>query len=237
MRRLLVVAALAAVCPGFIASARADTVALTLVDIGLAGGTQTRVFSANLTGLGITQVGAITLVDDGTLFGGADGIFSGFDLDAVFLDLDGNLATSGDRTFASSFLFTAGTTRPTGGDANLEPNGAHPGPTFGSLDATTIDLATATLNVLDGVPVANVNTADGFLTLGDGGTLIANFNPEVAIGGTLFLLAGEVGGQDGEGLGANVFVSTEPIPEPGTFVLFGLAAAGAYVIRRRRKAS
>ena len=30
---------------------------------------------------------------------------------------------------------------------------------------------------------------------------------------------------------------TAPVPEPGTFVLFGAAALGAYVIRRRRKAS
>ena len=35
----------------------------------------------------------------------------------------------------------------------------------------------------------------------------------------------------------DLLVTTEPIPEPGTFVLFGVAAAGAYVIRRRRKAS
>jgi len=31
--------------------------------------------------------------------------------------------------------------------------------------------------------------------------------------------------------------ASDPVPEPGTFALFGLAALGAYVIRRRRKAS
>jgi hypothetical protein len=29
--------------------------------------------------------------------------------------------------------------------------------------------------------------------------------------------------------------STNPVPEPGTFALFGLAAVGAYVLRRRRR--
>jgi len=116
---------------------------------------------------------------------------SGFDLDAVLLDFDGNLATTGDRYYASSYLFTAGSTRFTL-DSSMLPNAAHPGPTFGSLNSTTIDLATATLNVIDGVSVADVNTANGFLTLGDGGTLIANFSPPVPVGATLFLLTGEV---------------------------------------------
>ena len=34
-----------------------------------------------------------------------------------------------------------------------------------------------------------------------------------------------------------VKTSSDPVPEPGTFVLFGAAALGAYVVRRRRKAS
>ena len=38
-------------------------------------------------------------------------------------------------------------------------------------------------------------------------------------------------------LSENFVGAGDPIPEPGTFVLFGLAAAGAYVLRRRRKAS
>ena len=36
---------------------------------------------------------------------------------------------------------------------------------------------------------------------------------------------------------ALVRADADPVPEPGTFALFGAAALGAYVIRRRRKAS
>ena len=135
--------------------------------------------------------------------------------------MDGSLLTVSDRSFASSYVFSAGTTRPTSNPGML-PNVAHPGPTFGSLDATTVDLATATLDVFDAVSVADVNIADAFLTLGDGGILIANFSPEVTVGATLYLITGEVGWQAGEGLGAFVTVSDEPqtsVPEPGTIFL------------------
>lgn len=145
----------------------AATVALSLNAQGSLG-YGTRPFSASLAGLGLTSIASLTLTDDGTAVGGAAGIFSGLDLDGIYLDADGNFATTLDQVYASSFLFQAGTTRATA-DPNLLPNGAHPGPTFGSLSATTIDFATATLDVIgDGVNVADVDVADGFLTLGDG---------------------------------------------------------------------
>jgi hypothetical protein len=211
--------------------ASAATIPLVLTPGPTVGGTL--VFSASLTGLGLTQVGSISITDDGTPVGGSAGIFSGFDLDAVFLDLDGNVATAGDRFFGTSFIFSAGATRPTA-DPNLLPNGAHPGPTFGSLNANTIDFATATLDALDGVSVADVNTADGFLTLGDGGSLIVNFIPSIPVGATLFLLVGEVGGQQGEGLGATVEVSDVAVPEPSSMILLGTGAAALLASRRRR---
>ena len=218
--------------------AKALTVPLSLTP-GPTVADVTLVFSASLTGLGITQIGSITIMDDGTPVGGSNGIFSGFDLDAIFLDTDGSLATSDDRFFASEFIFSAGTTRPTVNPLLL-PNAAHPGPTFGSLNATTVDLATATLNLLDGAAVAAVDEANGFLSLGDGGSLIANFAPEVPITGSLFLFTGEVGGQAEEGLGANIFLSDAPsnrIPEPTTLVLIGLGLGGAYLMRRRNSRS
>lgn len=213
-------------------AATAQAVPIALVAGPTVGGTL--VFSGDLTGLGLTQVGSITVTDDGTPVGGANGIFSGFDLDALFLDVDGSLATAGDRFFASTFVFSAGTTRPTALASEM-PTAAHPGPTFGSLDANTVDLATATLDVLDGVPVADVNVADGFLTLGDGGSLTANFGPAVPVGATLFLLLGEVGGQTGEGIGASIEVRETQIPEPATLALFGLGLAGLALARRRRR--
>jgi len=190
------------------------------------------IFSADLNGLGIGSLSNISILDDNDGVGGADGIFSGADIDALFLDLDGNWLTLGDQIFASSFSFSVGTIRPTGAAA-LQPNVTHPGPTFGSLDATTIDLATATLNVLDGISVADVDVANGFLTLGDGGTLTAFFDPSVPITGSIFVVTGEVG--QNETLGANVELNVAVVPEPVTLGLLGIGLAGMGLARRRKK--
>lgn len=213
----------------------ADQIPLTLVSAGTVDGTS--VFKADLTGIAdLTQIGSITIRDDGSPVGGADGIFSGFDLDALFLDVDGNLATSADRYFATDFLFTAGSTRSTS-LVSMQPNAAHPGPTFGSLNATTIDYATATLNSFDAVSIADVNSGYGFLTLGDGGEIVANFNPTVPVGASLYLMSGEVGGQQGEFLDAFVFVSKDPVstPEPTTLLLLGIGLVSSLALRRSRK--
>jgi len=197
------------------------------------------VYGGALAGLGLTDIATITVVDDGTEVGGAPGIFSGFDVDAIFLDVDGNPYTAADRYYADSYLFTAGSTRDPGGNTAWEANTDHPGPTFGSLDAGTIDMATATLETLDGVSVADVDVADGFLTLGDGGTLILSFDPAVPVSATLMLLVGEVGGQVGEELGAYVMVSDTPItpaPDAGmTVVLLGLGVIGLAGFGRRSR--
>lgn len=196
---------------------------------------QTAVFKADLSGVGLTQIQSIRVTDDDTQLNGSPGIFSGFDLDALFLDGDGDLTTTLDQIHASSFLFAVGSIRATGNVVFLS-NGAHPGPTFGSLDANTVDLATATLNSLDGVSIADVNSANGFLTLGDGGVLTAIFSPAVGFNGSLYLIAGEVG-NNGEGLGALVTVSdSRQVPEPGSLSIvgFGLLLIGFAALRRRR---
>jgi hypothetical protein len=208
----------------------ATTVPLTFVFQGTINGTA--VYRASISGLGITQVGTVTIQDSNVIAGSA-GIFSGFDVDALFLDEDGILATTGDQHFASSYLFNVGTIADPGGNVALMPNGAHPGPTFGSLDGTTVDTATATLNSFDAISVADVAAANGFLSLGFGGSLSALFGPEIPVGSSLYLMTGEVG-NNGEGLSASVTVSDTRVPEPASLLLLGTGLS-ALATRLRRK--
>ncbi|MEL6433199.1 MAG: hypothetical protein AAFQ28_05300 [Pseudomonadota bacterium] len=189
-------------------SAYAATVMPVFTDQGIdTSGTaqDTRMFRADLTGLGLAEIGAVTVNDSNSGFGGSSGIFSGFDLDAIFLDIDGSLLTDTDRFFASGFIFSAGTIRP-GGFPPPSPSG---GPTNGSSDASTVDEAFATLNDIDGLFFST-----GSLTLGDGGTLTAVFDLVITVGSSLFLFAGEVSGDPGETLTGLVEVTDTPPPLP-----------------------
>lgn len=218
--------------------AGAAMVPLSFTDDGDVGGT--RVFKAEVSGTGLSEIRSLTITDDGTEVGGSAGIFSGFDLDAIFVDLDGVRSTSGDKVFGSQLFFNAGSTRDTT-DSNLLPTIEHPGPVFGSLSATEVDTGTATLDVFDGgSSVANVDTADGFLTLGDGGSLALSFANIIPLDPTNkpAIFVGEVGGQPGEGLGGTVFVSDAvvPLPAAGWLFLTGVGALAA-LSRRRQPAT
>ncbi|MEO1774388.1 MAG: hypothetical protein AAFS07_05495 [Pseudomonadota bacterium] len=165
-------------------------------------------YAVDLTKERFDKVFSITLVDDGTPTGGGGGIASGFDLDAIVLDRDGDPRTLDDQVRPSRFTFRAGTTRPTS-NPYLRPTPERPGPVFGALDATTIDLELATLGVFDARNAAPDFARNGFgaLTLGDGGRLTAFFEGGVAVGKGLFVVFGELGGQPGEGLGAAITAS------------------------------
>ncbi|MBN9672680.1 hypothetical protein [Roseibium aggregatum] len=217
-------------------ASHAATVSPVFTDEGIdttGTATSTRMYRADLTGLGLSKIGSVTLKDSNSGVGGSSGIYSGFDLDAVFLDVDGLLSTDTDRYYANSFLFTAGTTR-SGSYAGPSPSG---GPTNGSSDATTVDESWATLNDIDGLYFST-----GSLTFGDGGILTAIFSPEITVGSSLFLFAGEVSGDPGETLTGLVEISdTTPVsavPLPaalpllaGSLGLFGMVSA-----RRKRTA-
>ncbi len=214
--------------------ASAATVQLTVVDTGQTVGADTKLFRADIGPSGLSSVNRITLTDDGTVVGGANGIFSGFDLDAFFIDLDGNFATAGDRVsplgVGSTISFTAGTTRPTG-LVQEQPGILHPGPVFGTTNATTLQLGTATLATFDAISIANVFQANGFFTFGDGGELIWTFSDLfLAANPNMALFFGEVAGQNGELL----LVSVSSVPLPGAVWLFMSAIALLFGMSRRR---
>lgn len=208
---------------------------LTLTNQGVDG--STTVFSAPLGGLGFSQISTISITDSNSQTGGSPGVFSGFDLDFLFLDLDGVYATTGDRVYGTLFTFTTGTTRATA-DPNFIPTVSRPGPTSGSLATNSIDFAQATLNTRDGFFGAGLSTdlVSGFLTLGDGGSLIVGFLPPVALTGTETLFVGEVGNDPGEQLGANVTAAQDvPVPEPASLSLVGIGLTW-YGMRKRKSA-
>lgn len=189
--------------------------------------TGTRLYRAELTGLGLSEIAAIKINDSNSGSGGSPGAYSGFDLDAIFLDLDGDASTLSDQIYASSFLFSAGDLRPGGLSSNTA------GPTNGSASGTSVDEAFATLNAVDALWFG-----PGSLTLGDGGSLTALFSPEVSIGASLYLFVGEVSGDPGETVTGLIEVldipptSAVPIPASLLFLLTGLGALG---LRRSRR--
>lgn len=190
--------------------------------------TSTRMFRADLTGFGLTEVGAVTINDSNSGIGGSGGIYSGFDLDVIFLDVDGDLSTTGDRITADSFVFSAGDLR---SPAPASPSG---GPTNGASSASMVDEAFATLGAIDGIFFG-----PGSLTLGDGGSLTAIFDPKVLVGPSLFLFVGEVSGDPGETVSGLVEVFETPPPLPAVplpaglpLLLSGLLGAGFFARRK-----
>jgi len=218
------------------APARAVTVDIAPTDTGMTVGNNSKLFSVSLAGLGLSLVSSITLIDDGVIVGGADGVFSGFDLDGLILDGDGDLTTTGDQFTPLSLGFQAGTTRPTLNQNQLPnllaagPAGPVPGPVFGALDATTINGPVATLGEFDAVSSDSIFSADGFLTFGDGGTLVINF-ANIAITPNLTLFIAEVGGQAGE----EILVRVSQVPLPGAVWLFLTGLMALIGFSRRRK--
>lgn len=217
-----------------LASSPALAIPVTVTNVGGQG--QTTLFRASLGGLALTELGSVTISDSNSGIGGSAGVFSGFDLDFVFLDLDGNLATTDDRVFGSIFVFTTGAIRPTA-DPAFQPTVSRPGPTFGSSAADTIDHDLSTLNVRDATFPSAFTTSNsfGWLTLGDGGSLSIGFASPIPLAGTEALFFGEVGLGTGEQINATVEVSERVIPEPGTLGLVGLSLIGFGAGRRRMR--
>jgi hypothetical protein len=197
-------------------------------DVGL-----TRVWRGDLASLGSGTFDTVLVIDDGDGIGGSDGVYSGFDLDFLIIDLDGNLATTADQilpaqappTHVNKGSIRNQTTSP------YQPTVLHPGDLFGLNADDSIDFATATIGTLDAsydtVTLA-VDSSFGLVTLGDGGSLSAKFGTITIDGSSMYLFVGDAGLN--EGIGANINV----VPEPATICLLGL---GGLLLGRNRKSN
>jgi len=173
---------------------------------------QTSVYRADVSVTGIGSIRGVQITDNLSLRG-STGVFSGLDVDCAFFDRDGDLTTEGDRILPR-----------TGPETNLtcgaidkqytsayQPTELHPGPLFGLNADCTIDHDTATLGEMDasfheGLPNLAVDTCDGWLTLGDGGSLHVAF-PLFTLDETqsMYLFIGDAGPPQ-EALAADVEV-------------------------------
>lgn len=132
-------------------------------------------------------------IGDGGKIGGSNGIFSGFDLDAIKLSRT-RVTTAAEVAAlpgldvfdfsAQGIDFTPGKLR---SDTNSNLNGPDP---FGSINGF-VNNGVATLGSFDGVP--SDAKANGFVSLGENGSIGFNLKSPVAKGQPLFLYVGEVG--------------------------------------------
>lgn len=193
---------------------------------------ETAVYRADVSGIPLSTIEYITILDNSMGTGGTTGKFSGFDLDAIKLaDVSyGTAASVKTATGLSVFDITpAGTT--------FAPGTQRP-PTdpflFGS-NALGVDNAVATLGDFDANSTTGI-LANGFVSMGDAGKLTFKLTNPVSTT-SLFLYIGEVG-DNGEVAASSITVGNTPdpvIPELPAGLLAALGACCGFGLRRLRK--
>lgn len=211
---------------GHASAVEIPVVAATQLTVAPHGDYGTVIQSADMSLAGVSTITSVTITDISGGLGGDPGMFSGFDMDAVILDRDGNVNTTGDQFTPVAIAFTQGTVRP-GAPVFQQPH-ADQGPLFGLEPGGAIDPAASTLTQFDGVNISHRDNADGFLSMGDGGILVLTF-AGISVDGGLFLLFGDVGGQ-----GEQVRVDVGAVPLPAAAWLFLSAVALLLGMSRRR---
>ncbi|MBN2444918.1 MAG: hypothetical protein JXJ04_26420 [Spirochaetales bacterium] len=158
---------------------------------------QTSVFRANISHIPLKTIKTI-IAQDSASAGGSDGIYSGFDIDFLLLDVDGNFETKSDQFYP----LEEEETRIIPGMIRNEhssvytPTEKRPGKLFGLNAGNGINFYIATISCPDAQYEINLDPdkCSGWLSLGDKGTLYAYFGlKNVDTYQTMYLFIGEVG--------------------------------------------
>jgi hypothetical protein len=214
-------------------SATAGTLDLNFTKLqGLTGGNSgmTGVYRADLSNLGF-DISSIAITDSNSAIGGAPGKFTAFDFDAIKISnvLVNNATDAKNLSGLNVFDFTSSGTFFTPG---TQRSPVDPEPLFG-VSGGIIDNSLATLQNFDGNSTADAN-AFGFVSLGDGGTVVFNFKNPISTTSPLYLYIGEAG-DNGETATGQITVSEKPreVPEPTS--LAAVSLLGIYFAVSRKK--
>jgi len=160
---------------------------------------QTTIFRGLITYSEITVIPDILISDWNGGTGGADGVFSGFDLDFLVLDKDGDLSTTYDQYKpTSAVIVKQGVIRNQTGSL-YQSTVANPGPLFGLKADGTLNALVATLGTRDANFVYGnmaVDTSYGWVSLGNGGQIRVSFGNVALDSSGMYLFLGEVGKRD-----------------------------------------
>ena len=209
--------------------ASADVIPVSMVQVGRMGQT---VVSRSARAYSGTFVAGIVYSSSNA--GGSGGVWSGVDVDFVALSDKPVWGAAGATVYyplaGPGTYVQQGSVRP-----GYAPTASHPGRLFGLDTAGDIRHGVATLNRMDAryPPVAIGNLIDqssGWVTLGDGGRLMADLG---VVSGTYYVFLGEAA-TSGEPA-TFALVTGGEIPEPATISALSLGGLLTIVRRRRRR--